>query len=367
MSESSNYLYDIALSMTPGIGPIHAKRLIKHCGNAESVFREKPGILQKIKNIGPIKVNALGKEAIVKAENELAFMENNNIQLLHYQSSVYPKRLKIIDDAPIILYYKGNKSLETARSLAFVGTRTPSPLGLHHTGEMILSCRQFDVQIVSGLASGIDTKAHSSALEYEMETIAVLGHGLDKIYPQNNLNLAKRIVDSGGLLTEFPSNTKPDRENFPSRNRIIAGLSDALIVIESRRSGGSMISAEFANMYNKDVFAMPGRIDDERSKGCNFLIKSHRANLLEDAKDIAYIMNWGKHSTKKQIQRSLDFSLDKDEKLMVELLKENQSLNFDEIAIKSGLNLNQLAKTLLELEMKGLILALPGKRFSSIN
>lgn len=367
MTKSSNLLFDIALSMTPGIGPVYAKRLIAHCGSAEMVFKEKPRILQKIKNIGPIKANALGKDPVLQAEKELNFLEKNNIQLLYYRDDIYPNRLKLIDDAPIVLYYKGRKNLESIRAIAFVGTRTPSVIGLHHTGNLVKACRQFNAQIVSGLASGIDTKAHTAAIDNEMETVAVLGHGLDKIYPSMNQKLAGKIIEQGGLLTEFPSNTKPDRENFPSRNRIIAGLCDALIVIESRKSGGSMISAEFANLYNKDVFAMPGRVDDERSAGCNFLIKSHKANLLESEKDIAYIMNWGKSTGSKQIQREIDFSIDKDERLILDLLKEHQTLNFDELVTKSSLNITQLAKILLDFEMKGLILALPGKRFSSIN
>lgn len=367
MPNPTHLLYEIALSMTPGIGPVRAKRLIEFCGSAEAVFKEKSDVLQKIKNIGPVRTKALGRDAIVRAEKELDFISKHCIHVLFFTDQAYPKRLKLIDDAPIILYYKGQGSIESSRSLAFVGTRTPSVLGIHQTGELIKACKHFGVQIVSGLASGIDTKAHIAAIENGMDTIGVLGHGLDKIYPPSNRLLAKKIIDQGGLLTEFPSNTKPDKENFPSRNRIIAGMCDGLIVVESRRSGGSMISAEFANMYNKDVFAMPGRIDDERSEGCNFLIKTHKANLIEHANDIGYIMNWGDSNPNKPVQRVMEFSLEGEEKILMDILQSHQSLNFDELSIKSELNINQVATTLLNLEMKGLILALPGKRFSAIN
>lgn len=368
MGDPADYFFEIALSMTAGIGPIHARSLIANCGNAEEVFREKPHNLQKIKYLGPVRLQGINKKPLLRAEEEITFIEKNRIEVLYFKERNYPERLRELSDAPIVLYYKGNGNLEAQKSIAIVGTRTPSRNGIKNTSELISDCLPFQVQVVSGLASGIDTVAHVAALECGLETIAVLGHGLDRIYPSQNRSLALKLSDHGGLLTEFPSKTKPDRENFPARNRIIAGLSDALVIIESGRSGGSMISAEFANNYNKDVFAIPGRIDDDRSSGCNLLIKSHKANLLESAKDIGYIMNWEHNSSKKYLQRQMvmEFSLDPSEKKLFEIIQTGDSLHFDELVFKSLLNINQVATSLLELEMKGLILSLPGKRFSII-
>jgi DNA processing protein len=286
-------LHAIALTMVPGIGPKLAKTLISYCGSPKAVFNEKNSKLTKIPGIGATLVQALKKSEHLKtAEKELQFVNDKNIQILPYYDASYPRRLKQVEDSPSLLYYKGSECLNPDRVVAIVGTRTPSDNGIINCERLVEELKPFNVQVISGLAYGIDSTAHKCCVQCSIPTIGIPGHGLDRIYPAKNKMLLQKMLDNGGILSQFPSGTKPDREHFPMRNKVIAAMADVVVVVESKRSGGSMITATFANDYFKDVFAFPGRIQDENAEGCNKLIKEHRAHLLESAKDISYIMRW---------------------------------------------------------------------------
>jgi DNA processing protein len=260
------------------------------------------------------------------------------------------------------LYYRGNANLNTSRIISVVGTRYNSDYGKMVCEKMIEELQSENILIVSGLAFGIDTIAHKAALKHNLQTVAVLAHGLDRIYPQQNKSLAKQITGQGGLLTEFISNTNPDKQNFPKRNRIVAGICDAVIVIESSKKGGSLITAELGNGYNKDVFAIPGRTNDSKSEGCNYLIKNNKAALINSADDFLEMMNWkqtAKPASKKQ--RELFIELTPDEKIVVDILQHRESIQIDELYFKSGLSSSAVAAALLMLEMQNVIVSLPGK------
>ena len=364
MKISSDFLFEIALTCAKGIGPVKAKQLIKFCGNAEAVFNEKSNVLQRIRHIGPISSKSFRTDLLKKAEKEILFVENNNIKVLYYQDPQYPIRLQSIEDAPVILYYKGTSAYQLDRCISIVGTRTPSKMGVENTKSLVKECKGLNASVISGLAYGIDTIAHQTCVENGIPTIGVLGHGLDRIYPNTNAGLAAQMIENGGLLTEFPSGTKPDRENFPSRNRIIAALSDALVVVESGISGGSMISAEFANNYNKDVFAFPGRVQDVKAKGTNLLIKSHKAALMESIKDICYVMRWDRAENTSARQLQLNLNLNSDERSIFKLLNKQEITHLEELIETCGFSLNLMATTLLTLELKGVAKALPGNRYT---
>ena len=289
-------------------------------------------------------------------------METHGIRPLFYLDDDYPQRLKHYPDSPTMLYYKGNAALNVPRMVAIVGTRRPSSQGIHACEELVGGLQPYDVTIVSGLAYGIDISAHRKCLSLSIPTIGVLGHGLERIYPAQHQSVARAMSDSGGLLSEYPSQTLPDREHFPMRNRIIAGLCDALVVVETRKKGGSMISAHIANDYNKDVFAFPGRVKDSCSEGCNALIKSHKAALIESAEDIAYIMRWEENSPQ-AVQKQLFVELTEAEKIIVDLLGQYEPIGIDQLTNKLKISNSQMASLLLGLEFKGIIRALPGKQF----
>jgi DNA processing protein len=266
-----------------------------------------------------------------------------------------------------MLYYRGNADLNTSRIISIVGTRNHSEYGKMVCEKMIDDLKAENVLVVSGLAFGIDTLAHKAALKNNLQTVAVLAHGLDRIYPNQNKQLAKNITTQGGLLTEFISNTNPDKQNFPKRNRIAAGICDAVIVIESSKKGGSLITAELGNSYNKDVFAIPGRTNDSKSEGCNYLIKNNKAALINSADDLLEMMNWKsipKATAKKQ--RELFIELSPDEKIVVDILQQQNGIQIDELYFKSGLSSSAVATALLMLEMQGVILALPGKVYKLV-
>lgn len=356
-------LHIIALTKVKGIGSILAKQLIAYCGNAESVFKSKANVLAKIPQVGEIKarliVNAKPWE---EAENEIKFIESKGINPLFYLDEDYPRRLIHYDDSPILLYYSGNSDLNAHRTVGIVGTRTPSTYGQIMCEKIVEGLKQYQASIVSGMAYGIDSVAHRKSVEMSIPTIGVLGHGLDRLYPQSNINLSQKMLDNGGLLTEFPSGTNPDRENFPMRNRIIAALSDAVVVVESKIRGGSIITAEFANAYNKDVFAVPGKIDDVKSAGCNRLIKSHKAALIESAEDIGYVMRWEKQDNQ-QVQGQLFLDLSPKEKSIVDLLRQKKEINIDKLHHLLEIPISELSGILLNMEFNGLIRTLPGKKY----
>lgn len=356
--------YKIAVTMIPDVGAVTAKSLISYCGSPQAVFEERKQNLEKIPGIGPaLAGNIVNHEVFEAAERELNFIQQFGIKPLFYLDKDYPARLKNFHDGPALLYYRGNADLNAYRTVAIIGTRKPTPKGVSITENLVEGLKQFNITTISGLAFGIDVAAHRKSLEVNIPTIGVLGHGLQKIYPAQHYDTASRMMENGGLLTEYCSFKKPDREHFPMRNRIVAGLCDALIVVESAKKGGSMITVNFANDYNKDVFAVPGRVGDENSKGCNLLIKSHRAALIESVEDLAYVMRWEEMDAQKNIQRQMFNEFSEPEKLIVNLLRESEELSVDTLAYQCGMANSELAGLLLNLEFKGAIRAVPGNRY----
>jgi len=364
-NDSTVLLYQIGIGLIPQIGDVRAKKLIAYCGGVEAVFKEKKRFLLKIPGIGKTAVNEITSQNVLsRAEKEIEFIEKHHIKPLFYLDEDYPHRLKHCDDGPIMIYYKGNAGLNKPKMLAIVGTRSATEYGKLMCRQIAAELSVYDVVVVSGLAYGIDTAAHKAALDNKLQTIAVLGHGLDTIYPATNKELARKIINQGGLITEFLSETKPDRENFPQRNRIIAGMSDAVIVVEAAERGGALITAEIALSYNRDVLAIPGAVNQQYSKGCNKLIKLNKAALIESAKDIIYCLGWDlKDENKKNIQKQMFIELKPDEEMLINILKEKKSMAIDEISYKSQLPISKVATILLELEFKNLVSALPGKLF----
>lgn len=356
-------LYQIGLTLLPGVGDVLGKKLVAYCGGVEAVFRQSRKSLEKIPGIGSQLVNAiLSQDVLNRAEEEIEFIEKNNIQPLFYLDKKYPSRLKHCNDGPVMLYYQGNVNLNGKKIISVVGTRNATEYGKSTCEKIIQGLKEHDVLVVSGLAYGIDTCAHRAALEHDLYTVAVLGHGLDRIYPYLNTGLSKKIADHGGLLTDFMSRTKPDRENFPKRNRIIAGMADATLVIEAARRGGALITADIALSYNRDVFSIPGRIADTWSEGCNQLIKTNKAALIQSAGDIIYFMGWEKPSGKeKPRQRSLFIELSPEEEKIIGIMKMADDMGIDDICLKAGMPTSKVAAALLNLEFQGIVRALPGK------
>ncbi len=356
-------LHKIALTFVKGIGDVTIRSLVSYCGSAEEVFKTKQSLLEKIPGIGPKTANSIVKHAVFeRAEQELKFIDKYKIEPIFYTDKNYPKRLKNCADSPALLYFKGKADLNNQKTIAIVGTRNASNYGKAFCEKLISGLKDHNMLIVSGLAYGIDVAAHKCAVAQKQTTIGVLGHGLDRIYPALHRSVAESMLANGGLLTEFPSQTNPDRQNFPKRNRIIAGMADAVIVVEAAKKGGALITAEIANSYNRDVFALPGRVDDEFSEGCNFLIKTNRANLITLPQDIEYIMGWELNSEVKSREApKLFLDLSKEELEIVEAIRQADSIAIDDLQIKLNFNQSKLAMLLLNLEMQSVIIALPGR------
>ena len=361
-------LYQLALTLIPNIGPVQAKILLQHC-NAEEIFHAKKSYLEKIEGIGPIRAAAItGFKDFTKAEEEIKFIEQYKIKTLFLTDKDYPKRLLNCYDSPTLLFYKGEANLNSTKIVAIIGTRSSTDYTKHVTEKLVKELAAHQVLVVSGLAFGADAIAHKSAIKNNLPTVAVLAHGLDQLYPAEHAGLAKDMIKhKGGLLTEFKSKTIPDKHNFPTRNRIVAGMSDATVVIETGLKGGSMITAELANSYNKDVFAFPGKVTDTKSAGCNYLIKSNKAMLLTDAAELLQIMNWEdspKGRKERKSQRELFIELTADEKIVVSILKEKEAVHIDEINGKSGLSSSAVAAAILNMELQGVISSKPGKMYN---
>jgi len=359
-------LHQVALTYLKNIGPAGARSMVAHFGSAERVFTVPPSKLLGVTGIGLKKIEQLNfKEALQKAEEELKFVEKNGIDVIFYGDIRYPKRLKNCNDAPVLLYYKGNADLNARRVISIVGTRNATDYGKNLCRQLVEELQPFNVLIISGLALGIDVCAHKECVKLNMPTIGVLGHGLDKLYPGQNRPTAEKMLENGGLLSEYPSGTIPDRENFPQRNRIVAGMADATVVIEASLKGGALITAEIANSYNRDVFTFPGRVGDEFSEGCNFLIRHNKAALLSNAADLAYSLGWEKDGvTKAPEQMTLALDLSSDEQLIFETIKQHKvPLAIDDLTIKTNMPMSMLAMNLLNMEMQGYIRSLPGKTY----
>jgi DNA processing protein len=364
---NNDLLYQIALTLVPNIGDVRAKALLDQFENAEAIFKAKKSQLENIEGIGTIAANAIKHFVDFKiCEDEIKFIEKSKITPLFIADKNYPQRLLNCYDSPTLLYYKGNADLNTAKIVSIVGTRSNSDYGKNICEKILEDLAEQNVLIMSGLAFGIDTIAHKASLKNNLKTVGVMAHGLDKVYPAQNKSLAVEMLSQGGLLTDFMSGTNPDRQNFPRRNRIVAGICDALIVIESSAKGGSLITAELANSYNKDVFAIPGRVNDSRSEGCNYLIKNNKALLITSADDLLHIMNWKDVPKKVKQQRELFIELTPDEKIITDILKERENIQIDELYFKSGLSSSAVANALLMLEMQGVVASLPGKVFKLI-
>ncbi|MBX2966398.1 MAG: DNA-processing protein DprA [Cyclobacteriaceae bacterium] len=357
----------VALHFISGIGDTTVRQLISYCGSAEKVFKTPKGKLTKIPGIGPVIAETIIKgKPVEKAEKEISRAEREGVEILFYTDKKYPSRLKHIPDAPSMLYLKGNIDLENPKTVGIVGTRQATAYGKDQVEKIIQGLVAHGTLIVSGLAYGIDIQAHKQALKHNLPTVGIMGSGIDVIYPATHKETATKMQAHGGLITENPFGTKPDAFNFPQRNRIIAGLADALIVVEAAEKGGALITAEIANSYNKDVFAFPGSIGETYSAGCNNLIKTNKAHLLTGIKDIEYIMNWAADNDtvkKKVTPFSLDSFTD-NEKTVLLLLLEKSPLILDELSWKSNLPVSQLASVLLGLEFNGIVKSLPGKMYA---
>ncbi|MEJ7769875.1 MAG: DNA-processing protein DprA [Chitinophagaceae bacterium] len=364
----NDLLYQIALTMVPNIGTVHAKSLVELYGDAASIFKANKHVLEKIEGIGVIRANHIkAYRDFKRAEEEMTFIEKFKIQPLFLTDPNYPKRFLHCYDPPTLFYYRGTANLNSAKMLAIVGTRMNTDYGKHVTEQLIKQLELADLVIISGLAFGIDAIAHKTALRNNIPTVGVIGHGLDTMYPPQHKALAKEMLQEGGILTEFRSQTKPDKHNFPIRNRIVAGISDATIVVETGSKGGSMITAEMANSYNRDVFAVPGRTNDLKSAGCNHLIRANKAILLTDARQLKEIMGWEHPETKPfKAQRDLFLELSDDEKKLVSILKEKETMAIDELNIKSDLSSSGVAAAILNLEFQGVIRLLPGKMYKLV-
>ena len=356
-------LHKIALTFIKSIGPVHAKNLLAYCGSAEAVFSATKNQLMQIPGIGVKTVEAvLNTDALKRAEEELNFVEKHGIDVLFFSDKDYPKRLKNCYDAPILLYFKGKADLNHPRIISVVGSRNATEYGRNLCKQICEILTPYNVLIVSGLAYGIDVAIHKECISHGITTVGVLGHGLDRLYPQVHKSVSQNMVLNGGLLSEFPILTNPDRQNFPQRNRIIAGVSDATIVVEASKKGGALITAEIANSYNRDVYAFPGRTNDLLSEGCNFLIKTNRAGLINNAKDLIYYLNWDEEEkvVKKQTQIAMPINLTANEHKVLDALQHGQ-LSIDELCIALGIQQSKLAIVMLTLEMQGIIISLPGK------
>lgn len=357
--------YQVALSFVPEIGPKTARALLAKYETAEAIFKAAPKELKTVGGIGEVKAKKFkDTEILQQAEKEFEYAAKHDIQLLFFNSKNYPRRFLNCDDPPVLLYYKGNANLNTEKVIAIIGTRKNTDYGQRVCEDLIENLNgQENLLVVSGLALGIDTIAHKASLKNNLPTVGVLGHGLDRIYPYSNKALAHDMLLNGGVLTEFPSGTNPERQNFPVRNRIVAGMSDITVVVESDIKGGAMITAYVAASYNREVAAFPGRVYDSKSGGPNHLIRQNIAAMVTNANDLLELMNWKKDENKKAVQKQLFISLTEEEQKIVDILRQKDSVHSDELLHQTEFTSPQLATVLLQLEMQGVIKTLPGKNY----
>lgn len=367
-SSSDKRLYQIALTMIPGVGDITARNILQAMGDEEVIFKAgKKDLLHKT-NLSPKHIDEILNPLVLeKAAKELEFADKNNLRLYFVGDKDYPDRLRECADAPVLFYFKGDIDFNAEKIISIVGTRKSTSYGNSFCDKFLqdISTTIPNTLIVSGLAYGIDIQAHRAALKYNLPTVGVLAHGLDIIYPSVHSQTAAEMMHHGGVLSEFRSKTEPDRFNFVRRNRIVAGMCDAVIVVESDEKGGSLITAEIANSYCKDVFALPGKMTDKYSRGCNKLIASHRADLFQSAEYFLQQMGWDEQSKKKKPrQQQLFVILSDDEQAIVDKLSSQDPLHIDQLARDLNLPAYQLFTLLLDMEMKGLIKNMPGNMYA---
>ncbi|HIP37427.1 MAG TPA: DNA-protecting protein DprA [Crocinitomix sp.] len=362
----SNRLYQIALSLLPNVGPIKAKTLVSYLGSAKAVVEAKPKDLSQIPGFSGVLLKNINLSDILKrAEKELVFIEKNSINCLYYQDENYPNKLKQAIDSPIIIYTKGNIDFNK-KNIAVVGTRKATQYGKTLTQNLVKDFKELNVNIVSGLAYGIDIEAHQSALNHNISTIGVFARGLDVIYPSAHTGVAYQMLENGGWVTEFLSNTQGDPAFFVKRNRIVAGLCDATIIVESAHKGGSLITAGLANDYNRDVFAFPANVDREMSKGCNLLIQKNRAHLITKTQDIIDILGWESKPKETIFQTDLFLDLTDEEQKIVAILKDKGVLHIDAITNLVNMSISVLSVHLFNLEIKNVIRSISGKRYELV-
>ena len=365
MNECENH-YVLALKLTPGIGDVLAKQLISYCGSASAIYKEKKGALLKIPNIGEKTLKALTSLSYVKeAEGILANCDKHQISVIPYYHTDFPERLKSVNDAPLVIFTKGKTSFKNSKTIGIVGTRNATNYGKQITEKIVNELKPHEAVVVSGLAYGIDIAAHRAALKCSLPTVAVLAGGLDKIYPSVHKKSAQEMLEGdGGWISEYPPGTKPEAHNFPSRNRIIAGMTEALIVVEAANKGGALITANIAYSYNREVFAVPGDLDNKYSEGCNALIRSQRANIYTGIKDLEYLLRWEKGESRPAKQLIDLSSYGESERKIMSVLEEFKTgLHLDELSWKTQINVNETVSHLLTLEFDGLVKSLPGKRY----
>ncbi|GDX51005.1 DNA processing protein DprA [Bacteroidota bacterium] len=366
MLSNEKLKYAIALSRIAGVGDVIAKTLVSYCSGVENIFSKKKSQLLKVPGIGPILADAIVNYTdFSNEEKEIAFLRKHKIQTVFFTDANYPLGLKQVSDSPILLFQKGELNLNEGRFISLVGTRNATDYGKEWTSKFIEEIAAYHPTIVSGLAFGIDIAAHRAALKYGLKTIAVLGHPLNTIYPGQHRSTAEKIIEQGCLLTEFSTLDEFRKENFPERNRIVAGMCEATIVVESAAKGGALITAEIASSYNKDVFAVPGRIGDQYSAGCNYLIKQNKAALIENAEEFVQVMNWQSDEKKNAPikQRQLFPELDANEQLAVDMIQQRETIHVDELMLQLKLSSSQFAAAVLGLELKGVIKVMPGKMY----
>ena len=365
--KEQDLFYLLALQRIEGVGDIMAKKLITHCGSAEAIFNTKASQLVAIDGIGRMLLkNLRDKSVFEKATLELEFIKSNEINAVYFQDENYPERLKHCIDGPLLLFTSGNINLQNRRIISIVGTRQITSYGTEFCRKLIEDLAPLDPIIVSGFAYGVDIVAHQLAIENNLQTIGVVAHGLNQIYPKTHKKYVAKVEKNGGFMTEFWSSSNPDKENFVRRNRIVAGMSEATIVIESADRGGSLITANMANDYNRDVFAVPGRVTDKYSQGCNNLIKTQKANVLTSAADLIYILNWDIQKESKQVQKQSFVSLEEDEQKVYDYLLKTGKELMDIIALRCDFPIYKISGMLLNMELKGVIRPLPGKLFEAI-
>lgn len=361
----SHNLYRLALTFLDNVGDRRAKKLIAYCGGVEAFFAEPKKNLAKIPDFGKALVSQMDRDAALRmAEKELKFVEKSRIRLLFYLDKEYPKRLKHCEDGPILLYAKGEMSLNAEKTVSIIGTRNASDYGRRVTEQIVAGLVPHGALVVSGLAYGIDIIAHQAALKNGLQTVGVMGNSLDRVYPPVHQKTVEKMALNGGVLSEFPSGTKPDRENFPQRNRIVAGMADATIVVETALKGGSMITARLAGSYNRDVLAVPGRTEDPYSSGCNHLIKTNQAALMETMEDLEYLLGWDRNKKEKPVQKQMFVDVTEEEKPLLEILQTNGNAALDDLSLKLDLPVSKVSALLLELEFKGVVRSLPGKVYA---
>lgn len=361
-------IYTLALQRAKGIGDINAKKLISHCGSAKDVLKEKKSIILKINGIGSHTIRHLfDSKNLKEAETELKYLSSKNIEINYFLNEDYPEKLKHCIDAPILIFRKGRINLEKQRIISIVGTRQITSYGRSFSEKFIKELKEYNPVIVSGFAYGTDITAHKFAIKNGLQTIGVIAHGFEQMYPKAHTKHINDVEQNGGFITDFWHNDTLIRENFLKRNRIIAGLSEATIIIESAEKGGSLVTADIANSYSRDVFAVPGRTTDIFSKGCNKLIKDNKAAILTSAKDLVEMLNWElEEKSPTPIQKQLFVELNETEQVVYDFLFEKGKEQLDLIAINCKIPVHQMATILFNLEMKGAVKPLPGKLFEAI-